>query len=152
MTNLKQIFSTLSRHDGSSILETALVMPVMLLMVMSTVDFGHAFCVAIEVASAAHAGAVYGIQNPTDTAGMEAASKLDAPDVSTLTPVATYGCECSDGSAAVASCTAPPACTYNYVSYVSVTTTATYTPLIQYPGIPHSLTLTSTARMRAGGD
>lgn len=152
MKGLMKIVSACSRHDGSSILETALVMPVLLVLVMGTVDFGRAYYVAIEVASAAHAGAVYGIQNPTDTAGMEAASKLDAPDISALTPVATYGCECSDGSAAVASCTAPPACTYNYVNYVSVTTTTIYTPLVPYPGIPHSLTLTSTARMRVGGD
>lgn len=148
-TKLSQM---IGRGDGSAILETAILMPLMIAMIVGTVDFGRAYCTAIEVASAAHAGALYGTQNPTDTAGMVSASELDAPDVSTLTPVATYGCECSDGSSAVASCTSTPTCTYNYVNYVSVTTTATYTPLIPYPGVPHSLKLSSTALMRVGGD
>lgn len=149
--NIK-LLQMIRRGEGSAILETAILMPLMIAMIVGTVDFGRAYCTAIEVASAAHAGALYGTQNPTDTAGMVSASELDAPDVSTLTPVATYGCECSDGSSAVVSCTSTPTCTYNYVNYVSVTTTATYTPLIPYPGVPHSLKLSSTALMRVGGD
>jgi Flp pilus assembly protein TadG len=147
-----KLLHLIRRREGSAILETAFLMPLMIAMILGTVDFGRAYYMAIEVASAAHAGALYGTQNPTDTAGMVSAADLDAPDVSTLTPVATYGCECSDGSSAVALCTSTPSCTYNYVNYVSVTTTATYTTLIPYPGVPKSLALTSTALMRVGGD
>ncbi len=86
-------------NEGTSILEAALILPVLLLMLVVAVDLGRAYYVAIEVASAAHAGALYGAQYPTDTNGMIAASKLDALDVPTLSVVAAYGCECSDAIA-----------------------------------------------------
>lgn len=142
----------LKQREGSAILETAFIVPVMVLMIVGAVDLGRAYYVAIEVASAAHAGALYGIQNPTDTSGMITAAELDAPDITTLSPSAAYGCECSDGGSVVPSCTTAPGCTYNYVNYVSVTAAATYTPLMPYPGLPSSITLISTTRMRAGGD
>lgn len=144
--------NALGLHEGAALVETALLMPVMLLLLVGAVDLGRAYYVAVEVASAAHAGAVYGVQNATDTAGMESAASLDAPDINGLTPVASYGCECSDGTSAVADCAYTPSCSYNYVNYVSVTVTATYAPLVSYPGVPGSLNLSSTARMRAGGD
>jgi Flp pilus assembly protein TadG len=148
----KAILRKFQQHDGACILETALLMPVMFLMIVGAVDFGRAYYTAIEVASAAHAGALYGVENPTDTSGMATAANVDAPDLSSLKTVGNYGYVCSDESATVASSGSAPACTYNYVTYVSVTATAIYTPLITYPGIPSSLTLTSTTRLRAGGD
>lgn len=139
-------------EQGSSLLETALLLPMILLMVAGAIDFGRGYAVAIQVASAAQAGALYGVQNPGDTTGMENAATLDAPGLTTLTTSATYGCECYDGSSAVPDCTAPPTCANNYVNYASVTASATYTPLLSYPGIPKTLTLTNTVRLRSGGD
>jgi Flp pilus assembly protein TadG len=136
-------------EDGSSILETTLLMPFLVLLLMGAVDFGRAYFMAIEVSSAAEAGALYGTQNASDTAGMVTAATLDAPEVSNLAPVATYGCECSDGSSVSASCTSLPLCTYNVVNFVEVDTAATYTPIFPYPGIPTSIALTAKARMRA---
>ncbi|MBE7159246.1 MAG: pilus assembly protein, partial [Rhodospirillales bacterium] len=60
--------------------ELALLLPLLLLLLVGAVDLGRAFYVAIEVSSAASAGAVYGTQNPTDTAGMQNAAALNAPD------------------------------------------------------------------------
>lgn len=145
----QRLLCWLKRDDGSGILETAILLPVLILMLIGAVDFGRAFYLAIEVGSAAHAGALYGSQYPTDTAGMKTAATLDAADVSGLTPTATYGCECADGSGAVASCTTAPSCTYNVVYYVQVNTTATYTSILNYPGIPASWTFSGMSRMRA---
>ena len=135
--------------QGSSLVETAVLMPVMLLMLVGGVDFGRACYLGLEVSAAAEAGASYGAANATDTAGMIAAAKLEVPDSSGLTPVATYGCECSDGSSPVSNCGTAPTCAYNVLNYVQVSTTLTYTPLLPYPGIPSSIKLTSLARMRA---
>lgn len=134
---------------GSSIVEVALLMPVLLLILVGAVDLGRAYFMAIEVASAAHAGALYGVQNPTDVSGMESAAQLNASDVPSLVTTATYGCECSDGSLPSASCTTAPSCPFNVVNFVQISTTATYTPLIEWPGIPSSLVLTGTAFMRS---
>jgi Flp pilus assembly protein TadG len=140
-----------SEQRGNSLVETALVLPFMILLLAGAFDFGEAFYMATEVASAAEAGAQYGLQNVTNLAGMRNAAKLDAADVPNLQAVATYGCECSDGSAVVASCaTSPATCTYNVVNYVQVVASATYKPMINYPGAPASIPLSSTARLRAG--
>jgi len=140
----------LQDQRGASLVELAAVLPMFLLLLFGAVDFGRAYFLAQEVAGAAHAGAEYAAQNPTDTTGITKAAQTDAPDVSNLsvgTP--TYGCECSDGTAYAASCSSTPTCTYNVVYRVSVTVSATYSPLFPWPKIPSSLSLSSTAVMRA---
>jgi uncharacterized membrane protein len=143
---------------ANSMVETAFVMPVLVLLLLGVFDFGRAYYYGVEVSSAAHAAAVYGIHNVSDTAGMTTAAQLDAPDIPSLTVSPSYGCECFDGSAKSSSCTAPPATcaegatTENYVNYVQVTASATYTPILVYPGLPKTFTLTGSAYMRAGGD
>ena len=146
MKTMRRVCGT---DEGSSLIETAVLMPVMLLMLVAGVDFGRAYYMGIEVSAAAQAGANYGAANATDIAGMVAAAKLEVPDSTGLKPVATYGCECSDGSSQVAACGTAPTCAYNVVNYVQVTTTLAYKPLLPYPGIPTSITLSSQARMRA---
>ena len=144
--------AVLRGERGNSLVELALLLPFLLLLLVGVVDFGRAYYLLLEVASAAHAGALYGTQNPTDTANMQAAATLDAPDVPGITATATYGCECSDGTAASASCTATPSCTSpaTVVNYVQVDTSAAYTPWLTYPGVSLPSSLTGSARMRAG--
>lgn len=81
---------------------------------------------------------------------MQKAALLDAADLVGMVPVATFGCECSDGSSATLACVVPPRCAVNSVRYVEVTTTAIYVPLFPYPGIPAALVLKGSSRMRAG--
>jgi hypothetical protein len=135
--------------EGSSVLETALVLPLLILMLAVAVDLGRAFSAAIVTTSAAQAGALYGIQHPTDKVGMTAAATLDADRLPTLVPLASYGCECSDGSDPISDCTGEPSCPANSVYYVEVDTTAVYTPLFPYPGLASTFTLRGKARMRA---
>jgi Flp pilus assembly protein TadG len=138
--------------DGSSMIELAIILPAFMLLFVTAVDFGGAYFIAIEVSAAAQAGALYGVQNPTDLSGMRKASVGDAASLPNLTATATYGCECSDGSSVVASCTTPPTCAYNYVSYVDVTTSVPYTLILSYPGMPSPMNIRAEARMRIGGD
>ena len=138
----------LREQAGSSLIETSLLLPLICLLLVGAVDFGRAYYVALEVDSAVHAGALYGTQEPVDTAGMVAAAKLDAGDLTNLQPVATYGCECSDGSSVVASCGTAPSCAFNVVNYVNVTATSSYKMMLRYPGFPATLSLSAKARMR----
>lgn len=147
--NLKR---ALSGSEGASFVELALVLPVFLLMLVPVVDLGRGFYAAIEVASAAHSGAIYGLENPTDADGMIQAAKAGASNLSNVTATATYGCECSDGTSAVASCTSTPTCTHNYVTYVDVSVTSPYSTVFGYPGLPSSMNITREIRLRAGGN
>lgn len=141
-------------QSGASLVEMALVSPLFLLLTFGAVDFGRAFYLAIEVAGGARAGASYGSQNPNDTTGMQTSAQNAAPDVPNLSVATpTYGCECADGSNYSASCSVTPSCTggLNYVYRVNVTVTGTYTPLVRWPGVPSSMTLSSSASMRSAG-
>ncbi|MDE1160685.1 MAG: TadE/TadG family type IV pilus assembly protein [Acidobacteriaceae bacterium] len=135
--------------QASTLIETALTLPLLVLLLVMAVDLGNAFSAAIATSTAAQAGALYGIQHPTDITGMVAAARLEAPGLATLAPVATYGCECSDGSSATSGCSSVPSCTYNSMYYVELDTTSTYTPLLPYPGVTSVFTLHGKARMRA---
>jgi Flp pilus assembly protein TadG len=138
-----------ARERGASLVEFALMLPFLALLLLGLIDFGRAYYVNVEVSSAAYTGALYGTQNSSDTTGMQNAAAGDAPDVSGMTATATYGCECSDGTNPVATCSSQPSCTTNVVGYVQVTTAATYKPLFPWPGIPASLALQGFARLRA---
>jgi Flp pilus assembly protein TadG len=146
---LRRVFAS---QCGTSLPETALVLPILILLLVGLVDLGRAYYYAISVSGAAHAAAVYGVQNPTDVQGMMNAASASAPDISSLSTNVSYGCECSDGSSAVADCSAPPSCSENYVNYVAISTSANYQTIIPYPGLPSSFTLQGNARMRSGGD
>jgi Flp pilus assembly protein TadG len=149
-------FCILCKADhGASLVELALVTPILFLLLMGAVDFGRAYYVGLEVADAAHAGAEYGSQNPSSTAGITAAARQSAPNLSNLTVTPpTWGCECSDGSSYTASCTTTPTCKEtairgsNVVNRVQVTTSSAYTTVIPWPFIPSSITLSDTATVR----
>jgi Flp pilus assembly protein TadG len=147
-------FHLLRDENGASLVELAFVLPLFPLLLFGAIDFGRAFYLSVEIVGAAQAAAAYGSQNPTDTAGMQYAAQDDAPDVPNLSAgTPTYGCECSDGTNYVASCApAPPSCpSNNEVQRVNVRVTGTYSPLFPWPGLPSSMSLSSSASMRSGG-
>jgi Flp pilus assembly protein TadG len=142
----------LRRSEGSSLIELALLLPMFLFLFVGAVDLGRLYYVSVEVTGASQAGALYGVQNPSDVSGMESASSAGASNLSGVTTNATYGCECSDGTAASANCSLTPSCTYNYVNYVDVVTSAQYAPIFNYPGLPASMSVSRETRMRVGSD
>lgn len=154
----KQRDPLLASEQGSSILEAVIALPFFLLLLLGAVDFGRGFYLASEVSSAAHAGAIYAVQNYSnfgnDSTGITAAAASDAPDVPGLTvSTPSWGCECSDGTSYSASCSSvPTGCSTNWVYRVTVSTSATYTPLVPWLGIPPSIPLSASATLRAGGN
>lgn len=146
-----KLYQFVRAEQGISLVEMALVIPFLLLIVIGVVDFGRAYYLYNEVVGAAHAGAIYGSQFPTDTTGMQTAGTNNAPDVSGISVTASYGCECLDGTLASASCSSAPSCasSNNEVYYVQVTATATYTPLLPWPGIPSSVPMSESVEVRS---
>jgi Flp pilus assembly protein TadG len=143
--------SLLASSEGANLIEFALVVPLLVVMLLGTIDIGQLAYVYIEVANAARAGVAYGAQNhvtASDNAGMTQAARNDALNISGLTATPNHFCECSDGSAATCSVGACPGVLL--LEYVQVNTSATYQPWFPCPGIPSSVTVTGQAQMRAG--
>ena len=111
-------------------------------------DFARVVYAGIEIASAARAGVQYGALTPGnsgDTAGMAQAAKTDAADLgSTVTTSASNFCTCSGSTVACTSTCSGVA----PQGYVSVTANYTFTPTLPYPGIPQTVSLSRTAKMR----
>jgi Flp pilus assembly protein TadG len=148
-------FHLLRDENGASLVELAFVLPLFPLLLFGALDFARAFYVSVEIAGAAQAAALYGSENPNDTTGMQDAAKDDAPDVPNLSVgTHTYGTECPDGTQYTANTSSMPTCsggTIQAVYRVNVTVTGTYSPLIPWPGVPSSMSLTSSAAMRSAG-
>jgi|HubBroStandDraft_5_1064220.scaffolds.fasta_scaffold08222_3 Flp pilus assembly protein TadG len=132
----------LRSESGASIVEFAIVAPFLALLLVGTIDFGRYMYDGILLANAARAGVQYGAQNlqtAVDSTGIQNAAYADA---SNLTVHATTTTFCKLGVVAT-TCSASGA-----VPYVQVIASGTWSPMISYPGLPASMTLSQTAVMR----
>jgi Flp pilus assembly protein TadG len=155
------------RNDrGQTLLEFALMLPVLMLLGAGVVDIGRAIFYTIAVNNAATAGAQFGAQSelnmsPDGLTKMQTVATQDARFTS-MSATANYGCACDNGNGSAAeSCTypVPPAsacstilstcATGTIVRCVQVTTTATFPPILtHFPGLPASYTANGQAVMR----
>lgn len=141
-------------HDrsGSSFVEMAIMVPVILLLCCGTMDFARVVYAGIEVANASRAGVQFGALNPGNSGnlpGMVQAALNDAADlgVSRVTATARNFCGCNNGTGEV-SCNDATVCGTVPSGYVAVTTNYTFNTLAPWPGIPSTILLSRTARMR----
>ena len=141
------------RRKGSALVEAAITFPVLLLLCCGTMDFARVVYSGIAVANAARAGVQYGTFSPGNAgkaSGMQDAALADAANqgLTGITASARSFCLCS-GSSSEVSCSLATACgaaTPN--GYSEVTVSYTFNTMISYPGIPSSVVLSRTARMR----
>ena len=129
-------------------METALLFPVMLLLCCGTMDFARVVYAGIEIAGAARAGVQFGAFTPGNsgnTSGMTQAALADAADLgSSVTASASNFCTCSGSTVACSSTCSGGAPD----GYVSVTANYTFNSVIPYPGMPRTVSLSRTAKMR----
>ena len=131
---------------GQTILELALLLPLMLLLLVGVIEIGRYAYFDILVSNAARAGAQYGAQSliqAKDVNGITTAAQNDG--LGTMTITTSQQCGCSAGT--LGGCPTGGVCPQPLV-YVQVTATENFSSLFSYPGIPNSLTLTSTVTMR----
>ncbi len=150
MANRRIFIRVKNDRRGTSFIETALLVPVMLLMCCGTMDFARVVYAGIEVANAARAGVQYGALTPGnsgDTAGMTQAALNDAADLgSSVTATARNFCLCV-GSTTEVPCSTTT-CGTTPSGYVAVTANYTFNSMVPLPGMPQSVVLTRTATMR----
>ena len=142
---MRQIFTAFLKRaeSGQSLVETALVVPILVLLLMGVIEFGYLGYYAIAVQNAAHAGAVYGMYNVSNagsTSGIQAAARSEVPELGTgltVTSNVKYVCQAAISGTQYASptdaataCGASPA----YTAIIVVNTSATVKPPIDAPG------------------
>jgi hypothetical protein len=150
---------------GQSLVELALVLPMLTLLILGGVEVGRLAYADIEVSNAARAGVAYAMQShatvaptPSNITNIETAAQQDAPNISSLVvdpPVLACYCETSGGvTSALASCSSTDASLTTCASpssiviYVQVNTHADIDTAFHFPGIPSTVTLRGTASMR----
>lgn len=151
-----------SAQRGQTLLEVALLTPLLLLLLLGVIEMGRYAYISILVSNAAHAGAAYAAQSlpqSADPVGIPQAAQNDfasngqLPSSLNVTFSNSCGCD-SNGTVAAAGCstaTNPTAGTCpgggRWVVFVSVTASGTFSGLFNYPGIPSSINLSRTATL-----
>ena len=102
-----------SCERGNSIVELALVLPVLIGLLLGALDFGRVFYSAMAVTHAVTVGAQYGAQsdaNSQDSTAIVNAATAAATDISGFNASAVRSCKCWSASAgtetAMGTCTA----------------------------------------------
>lgn len=134
------------RESGQALVETALLFPVLIALLVGTLEMARVAYAAIEVANAARAGAQYGAQNgytAQDATGISNAAADDAANLTGLTTTSSHACVCSDGTASTCQ---PNDCPSSHKEEtLTVNTQVTFDPVIHLPGIPNTYTLKGQA-------
>jgi Flp pilus assembly protein TadG len=121
---------------GQGLVELAFATPLLLLLLLGTIDLGRMYADYVDLKHAARDGAGYGILKPSDITGMK--SRVLAAGVPA-------------GTTATATCTGT--CdTVGATGTVEVTATSTFAPVtlgfFSWLGVDGEITLTATAKMR----
>jgi Flp pilus assembly protein TadG len=140
--------------SGQSAVELAFALPVFILLLLATADFGRLFYVWIAVNNAARAGAQYGSQSvitAANSAGMILAATTDGSNIASLSATASQ-CTCISGtSVAVCSGSSYNCANDPQATFVEVDTQAPFHTVVSYPGIPSSITVPGKAILQVSG-
>jgi Flp pilus assembly protein TadG len=134
-------------ESGASLVEFALILPVLVILLIGLIEVGRYTYFAILAANAARAGAQYGAQDTAhanDTTGMRSAAKLDGQSLSQWTVIANPLCSVNGG--ALGTCSNPPATGTIY--YVSVQVNGTFPSLLHLPWFGNSVPVSGNSVMR----
>jgi Flp pilus assembly protein TadG len=159
----------LRSQSGQSLVEVALLTPLLLALLIGGIELGRFAYIAILVGNAARSGDAYGAQSliqSVDTTGIQAAavndfqnngqdSTIKGKTVSNLTVSSVTSCGCDDAGAitsavctTLANSTAGTCTSGHWVVMLSVTASGTYNSLFNFPGIPSSIAISRTSTMR----
>ena len=136
---------------GQAMTEFALATPLLTALLLGSIEVGRYARCSIIVHAAAEAGARYGAGSlivAKDTTNMKALATADASNLTGVSAGASQFCKCADGSTSTC---LPTDCTSSHrLTYVTVTTTATFHPLFHYPGLSNAITINGASTMRVG--
>jgi Flp pilus assembly protein TadG len=89
-------------ESGQSLIEMAFAVPLLLLLLLGTIDIGRVFFEYIDLRHATTEGATYGARNPTDITGTKSMVSLSGVPAGTVVDVTTVGtCTVSGGQGTI---------------------------------------------------
>jgi Flp pilus assembly protein TadG len=137
---------------GQAVVEMTLIIPFIAIFLFGVGSLGYLLYYQSEVGNAAHAGALYAMNNPASASLIATAAQNEASDLgSNLTVTSSTYYECMNTLNATPTLTltqAESSCgSAGYEELVSVTTSAQITPPVTIPGTPSSYTLTGNSVM-----
>ena len=129
-------------ESGQALIETAITLSLLVIMLIGAAEIARVAYASMQVVGAAKAAVQYGdiiITNANDTQGIQNAAAAEAPLLPNLVTTPTLSCLCADGI----SCTSTSVlCAGSVpVQTLTVTTSASFDPLIHLPGLPTTFTL-----------
>jgi Flp pilus assembly protein TadG len=142
--------SAIRERQGASAVEFALLTPVLVGLLIPTVDIGMGLYTKMQVQNAVQAGAQYAAARGFDSTGIQNAV-TSATGLSSITalPVPAQSCGCVSGTSITsASCstTCPDGSTAGV--YVTVNAQSGYRPLFPYPVLGNAMTLAARTTVR----
>jgi hypothetical protein len=142
---------------GQSLVEFALIVPLILLLLIGAIEIGRVAYYAIAVTNASRAAVQYGAQKYAtayDTTGIKQAAVDDfgfgSPMLSLDNVTKSFFYTWEDGSPADCENIDCNGTGNRFIPYLKVTTQLQLTPLIGFPGVPESFVLKGEANMRIG--
>jgi Flp pilus assembly protein TadG len=141
---------------GSSLVEFAIVAPVLLFLLVGLIEIGRYEYFSILAAHAARAGAQYGAQDletAYDDSGIVSAAVQDGgnlPNWMASSGSVTVNQLCALNGAAPGTCNTPWGSSppQNTIYYVQVQVTGAFKSLLNYPGIPNQIPVSGSATLR----
>jgi len=146
-----RLAALLGASDGSVAIEFSIAAPVLAIMFVPMIDIGMAVYQQMQVQDAAQAGAQFAMAHGWNSSSIQSAVTNATPLSVRVSPAPSKSCGCPDGSS-VSAATCGSTCSDGLAagSYVTVSAQATYTPLLPYPLMGSSVTLSAqtTARIQ----
>lgn len=146
------------QQQGITVIESVIALPLLVFFMLIVLDFSRVMFVSITTTNAARAATGYGAQSTnftTDVNGIENMALLEAQNLAiddlNAQSVAINSrrfCRCvEDGFESDTSCTAN-SCAGQLAVYIEVTASRNFQTLVNYPSIPNSIEINSTATMK----
>jgi Flp pilus assembly protein TadG len=138
-------------REGNAVVEFSIAAPVLAVIFVPLIDIGMAVYQKMQVQDAAQAGAQYAMAHGWNSSSIQTAVTSATGLSVSASPAPSKSCGCPDGSS-VSAATCGSTCSDGQTAgtYVTVGAQVTYTPLIPYPGMGSSVTLSAqtTARIQ----
>lgn len=135
----------LRQENGASLVEFALVMPLLAILISAIINFGHLAINYVNLTMAMNAGIAYAISNPTTTSNIPTKMKSAINDNS-LSITTTQFCQCSNGTAP--GCTTK--CSDNILpgTYVTINASKSLSFLVLNFILPDPFTISASVTVR----
>lgn len=138
---------------GASVVELAIVAPLLIMMTVAATDFARVFIEAHALASASGSGVSYGARRNIDSVNFTEIRKRALDDIqgagNSSVATASMFCDCPDAPGTSVDCLSGSCPNYGQPRvYIKTSVQKTFATLGNYPWVPKSTNLKANAYMR----